>query len=272
MGGDLLEAFVSEAGPLAAEAADRVVKAVPELEGVRGCVEALILSKALNYLVWGVEDGRPPTPRDAVRHAASTVLEGADVVRVLCRLFKAVSLRLAARASGGGVATLLDVGCGCGAALAAVASYCPAPAPAAVGLDMSYGMLEVLRVLRPDALPVHGVADAIPLRDSSVDELITTYSIHEFPSLKAFMAEVVRVLKPGGRALIVDRFSTPLTRLVSAAGRAVRLTFGKAPENPYGLDEVVESAEGAGLEVIRAWRVGGGLRSFLGVVELVKPP
>ncbi len=266
----ILKAYVEEARTLSREATKGLLKELPKGEGLASCVEAFLLSRALNTLVWGVEDGTPPTPAEAVARAARIVRRYWDVVRVLCMLLKAAALRLATRAAEG-PATILDIGCGCGAALNAVTAAAPGGRVVAVGVDLSYGMLEVLRTLRPDALLIQGSAAPLPLRGSSVDEILAVSSLHEFPDLREFMLEVSRVLKPGGRALIVDTFSTPLTEFIFAAGRFVRRAFKKEPENPYGLDEVVEAAALAGLEVLKALRIKGGLRRFVGAVELLKP-
>ena len=53
---------------------------------------------------------------------------------------------------------------------------------------------------------VHGDSAAMPLDDASVDQALLFFLLHEQPDpvRRATLAEVMRVVKPGGRIVIVD--------------------------------------------------------------------
>lgn len=61
----------------------------------------------------------------------------------------------------------------------------------------------------------HGDAESIPLADSAIDVVINVESSHCYGSMERFLAEVHRVLKPGGHFLFADHRDhnrTPLLR------------------------------------------------------------
>ena len=101
--------------------------------------------------------------------------------------------------AGGG---LVDVGCGGGAVLYALRR----PARV-VGVDPSASSLALARAALPDALFLPGEADALPVPDGAFDGALSCGVAVYFPDLaytrRAF-AEMVRVLRPGGRGLVVD--------------------------------------------------------------------
>ena len=52
-------------------------------------------------------------------------------------------------------------------------------------------------------------AAALPFADDSVDLLVSSYAVHHFPDRHAARAEILRVLKPGAKAIIWDVASPP---------------------------------------------------------------
>jgi ubiquinone/menaquinone biosynthesis C-methylase UbiE len=51
---------------------------------------------------------------------------------------------------------------------------------------------------------VHGDAEKLPFPDQSFDAVINVEASHAYPRLPRFLAEVVRVLRPGGHFLYAD--------------------------------------------------------------------
>ena len=57
---------------------------------------------------------------------------------------------------------------------------------------------------RTKLMPLRSEESALPLEDESVDAVYTINVYHEFESATAMLAEVYRVLRPGGRFVVVD--------------------------------------------------------------------
>jgi ubiquinone/menaquinone biosynthesis C-methylase UbiE len=77
-----------------------------------------------------------------------------------------------------------------------------------VGLDLSAGMLAVARRRAADlGRPVtlcHGDAARLPFRDDSFDTVVCTLSICAVPDREGAIAEMDRVVRPGGQVLLLD--------------------------------------------------------------------
>jgi ubiquinone/menaquinone biosynthesis C-methylase UbiE len=99
--------------------------------------------------------------------------------------------------------TVADLGCGTGAVLAELAPH----VAQVIGVDASEEMLAAARVRVGDVCNVdlrRGTLEALPLGDGSVDAAVMMLVLHHVPSPSAALAEAHRVLKPGGRLLLVD--------------------------------------------------------------------
>jgi SAM-dependent methyltransferase len=110
--------------------------------------------------------------------------------------------------------TLLDVGCGVGAATRWLARQ--HPEVHVVGLDRAAMVTEAAQ--RGGRLGVQvrwltGDAEAIPLRDASMDACMTDRVLKYLPDPARGIAEMVRVLRPGGRiaSFELDCAATVLT-------------------------------------------------------------
>ena len=95
-------------------------------------------------------------------------------------------------------ADLLEVGSGRGGGCAAIARY-RTPA-SVVGMDLSPRAVELCRRIHhaPGLSFVVGAAEALPFDDESFDAVVNVESSHCYDSMAAFLAEVDRVLRPGG--------------------------------------------------------------------------
>ncbi len=104
---------------------------------------------------------------------------------------------------------LLDVGCGSGAAVRAAA---PTVAKT-VGIDLSPGMIDRARQLASSTPNVEfrvADAEALPFGDDTFTALLCTTSFHHYTSPGGAVAEMARVLTPGGRIVIADMVSDRL--------------------------------------------------------------
>jgi ubiquinone/menaquinone biosynthesis C-methylase UbiE len=112
---------------------------------------------------------------------------------------------------GARTASLLDIGCGTGAFLREVKRN--HPRLGVTGLDLSQPYLRVARRrLQPwsRARLIEGAAEAMPFADSEFDIVSCLYLFHELPARvrRAVVAEIRRVLKPGGTLILVDSLQT----------------------------------------------------------------
>jgi SAM-dependent methyltransferase len=93
---------------------------------------------------------------------------------------------------GRGTGLCLEVGCGTGIHAARVRHLGWRP----IGVDLSAGMLGYAAGRLP---VIHGNASALPVAGESVDAVITVMVHTDVPDYRPVLAEIHRVLKPGGR-------------------------------------------------------------------------
>ena len=105
-------------------------------------------------------------------------------------------------------ATVIDIGCGAGMDLL-LAARRTGPTGRAIGIDMT----EAMRRRASQGAAVSGLAhvdvrdgDAtrLPVEDQSVDVVISNGVLNLVPEKERAVAEIARVLKPGGRVQIAD--------------------------------------------------------------------
>ncbi|MGB8546072.1 MAG: class I SAM-dependent methyltransferase [Azonexus sp.] len=130
--------------------------------------------------------------------------------------------------------TLLDVAAGTGL-VAAEGQRLIGPSGRLLALDPSPGMLAELRK-KLDVETIEAYAESIPLPDNHVDFVSMGYALRHVGDLDQAFGEYLRVLRPGGRACIME-ISRPESRLGQLALRAyirgvvpflARLTRGQA--------------------------------------------
>ena len=97
---------------------------------------------------------------------------------------------------------LLDVATGTGL-VARPAARLVGPSGLVVGLDPSSGMLARFRGRAVVRLS-RGVAERLPFRDASFDVLTMGYALRHVGDLRSTFAEYRRVLRPGGKLLVLD--------------------------------------------------------------------
>ena len=94
------------------------------------------------------------------------------------------------------------------------------------GLDLSEGMLGIARdrarrLGRPVSLR-QGSAQQLPFAEASFDTVLCTFGLCAIPDPAAAVAEMVRVLRPGGRLILVDHVVSS-SRLVRGMQRLLEL-------------------------------------------------
>ncbi|WP_133906008.1 class I SAM-dependent methyltransferase [Actinophytocola oryzae] len=75
---------------------------------------------------------------------------------------------------------------------------------AITGLDLSDGMLELARARGRAAVLQRGDAHDLPFRDGSFDTVVCTFGLCAIPDPDRAVGEMVRVLRPDGRLILVD--------------------------------------------------------------------
>ena len=168
-----------------------------------------------------------------------------------------------------------------------------------VGLDITHRMVELARakaeaarpvedrdraadgLARPAAAPQFLVGDmlALPFASGSFDLVTTGYGLRNVPNLRAAIAEIRRVLVPGGQVVSLD-FDRPLNPAVRAVylayltfvGAALGWILHRDPDTyryipasirQYpGADAVVKMFAGSGFSGARTYPVLGGLMAI----------
>lgn len=133
---------------------------------------------------------------------------------------------------------VLDAGCGGGL----VAKGLAEAGATVVGIDRSAGSLGVAcRAVRERFLPVQGRLERLPFADGSFDAVIAADVLEHIPDLPAAVAELARVLAPGG-SLAFDTINRTAWAWVTALWGAERL-LGCIPRGTHDWRLFIRPAE-----------------------------
>ena len=180
---------------------------------------------------------------------------------------------------------VLDVATGTGLVLRP-ASELSGGTSLAIGLDPSDGMLRECRK-RSAALLVQGRGEALPFRDGYFDMVSMGYGLRHVADLHALFREYRRVIRPGGRVLVLE-ITQPATTVGRTLNRAflgtlvpgiARLWKGAAAaqmmdyfwdtvENCVPPDAILSALGSAGFPGAARTVTGGILSEYLGVRPL----
>jgi SAM-dependent methyltransferase len=142
--------------------------------------------------------------------------------------------------------TLLDLGCGSGYWLAGYAGE----AAEVIGVEPDPRLVPLAAGRDPRARVRHGSAEHIPLADQSVDVVHARFAYFFRPGCDAGLAEVMRVLRPGGTLVFIgnDLQAGEFAGLLRAAEGALVLAGGEQAEAWW-------AARGADRTTVRSsWR------------------
>lgn len=136
-------------------------------------------------------------------------LAGEPVQRHVLSLFAEL-----VRSRGGG--RVLDLGCGTGR----LSGYLRDLGLDVEGLDLSPGMLAVARRAYPDLAFTVGSATDLPHSDESLNGVVAFHSLIHIPDeqLGRAVAEVARVLRPGGTVLVTFHIGDSVLRKTEGYG------------------------------------------------------
>jgi demethylmenaquinone methyltransferase/2-methoxy-6-polyprenyl-1,4-benzoquinol methylase/phosphoethanolamine N-methyltransferase len=146
--------------------------------------------------------------------------------------------------------SVLDVGCGTGGVTIPARQRVGSTGKAA-GIDPSPEMIAVARQkAQRKGLEIDfriGVIEALPYPDATFDVVTSSLMMHHLPdNLKVSgLAEIYRVLKPGGRLLIADMLSPK-----SSTHQRLLATMFMHRSLETGLEDMQDTLKGAGIQKI----------------------
>jgi demethylmenaquinone methyltransferase/2-methoxy-6-polyprenyl-1,4-benzoquinol methylase len=234
--------------------------------------------EVLNDAIIGAVSNEPAVVRDRlgpaldsparkaryVRRLFSTIADRYDLITVVLsygqdRRWKRRLVSMAAIRPG---MRTLDLACGTGD----IAFALHAAGARTVGLDITPRMVELAHLKRPSGPgPTFLVGDmmSLPFGDRTFDVVTTGYGIRNVPAIGPSLAEIARVLRPGGVLLSLD-FDRPGNSVVRAVylgyltvvGSALGLALHGDPDTYRYIPESIRRYPGAGRVVAMAREAG----------------
>jgi len=171
-------------------------------------------------------------------------------------------------------AHVLDLGCGAGHASFAMAR---GGARRITAFDPSAQMLAV--VAREAAARGHetldtqaGSAESLPFADASFEIVATRYSAHHWANVPRALAECARVLKPGGRLVVIDVVS-PEDQVLDTALQVIEFLRDSSHVRNYRISEWSAMLCAAGFETpsVDSWRLPLEFRSWVARIGTSAP-
>lgn len=171
-----------------------------------------------------------------------------------------------------GVQRALDAGCGTGAFLLPLARRLSPHGATVIGIDLSEGTLGQARAsVQAECLPVDcviGDVEALPFDDCTFDLVLANYMLYHVPDLDQAIAELRRVVRPGGTLLAATNGQDHMRELWQVAEQA----FLRAGVSPQTVAEVIEQGRAAGALSFRLENGAEWLRRHFTDVHLERYP
>ncbi|WP_236940683.1 demethylmenaquinone methyltransferase [Frondihabitans sp. 762G35] len=154
---------------------------------------------------------------------------------------------------------VLDIAAGTGTSSAAIAKG----GAEVTALDFSAGMVAVGRKRQPAIEFIVGDAEKLPFGDEEFDAVTISFGLRNVNRPKVALDEMYRVLKPGGR-LVICEFSTPPLTVLRASYQAylhyvlpavARVTSSNSPAYTYLAESIEKWPE---QQVLSQWLRGAG--------------
>jgi ubiquinone/menaquinone biosynthesis C-methylase UbiE len=145
-------------------------------------------------------------------------------------------------------ARALEVGCGEGELVRVLRER--EPGARAVALDLDRGVVRQAAAREPSCLPVVGDGQRLPLAGGAFDLVLCCETLEHLPDPAAALAEIRRVLRPGG-ALVASVPREPVWRILNVLRGAYLGRLGNTPGhvNHYGRRSFLRLLERHGFEV-----------------------
>lgn len=152
---------------------------------------------------------------------------------------------------------VLDLGCGAGHASIAAAPHCGT----VTAYDLSSDMLSQVTALCQDRhisniSTRQGDVEALPFDDDSFDAIITRYSAHHWPNILVALREARRILKAGGKFIVID-IVAPEKPAADSFLQAVEILRDRSHVRDFRVTEWQRMLAMAGFssEVVDQWRM-----------------
>jgi ubiquinone/menaquinone biosynthesis C-methylase UbiE len=154
---------------------------------------------------------------------------------------------------------VLDLGCGTGALLPLLGAW-GVGVRRYTGVDLSPEMLRAAAGKAAAAIPAGfaaASADALPFREAAFDTVVSASSLHYWARPEAALGEARRVLRAGGRLLLVDWSRDPAAMRLLDAWLRVR-SLGRSHHRVLTATEARALLGGAGFRVdaVERFRIG----------------